>query len=128
MQIQLPIRQAFAACLALLCMLSLNYIGFYAHAHVGIAMTILGKLALSVLSLGLGFKLYAQFMHQVAEDIVSAWPYALLILLADLISAYFYIDDHSPDQWQLRGIVLSMVICVLYASIKKLISYCDTEK
>ena len=95
MQIQLPIRQALAACLALLCMVSLNWIGFYAHMHLGLAMTALGKLALSLLSLSLGFYVYSKRMKVRREAVVSAWHYFIILLLSDIFTTYFLSEDQG---------------------------------
>lgn len=118
MLIQLPIRQACAVCLALLCMVSLNYLGFYALVQLGIAMTALGKLALSLFSLSLGFGLYAKRMRQQPEPIVMLWPYAILVVVADLCTGDYIVDSKVSTQWHLSSIILSVVMCVGYWGLR----------
>ena len=118
MQIQLPIRQALAVFLALLCMVSLNYMGFYTLVQLGIAMTALGKLALSLFSLSLGFGLYAKQMRQQRESIVRLWPYALLVVVADLCTGDYALDSIVSVQWHLSTIILSVVMCAGYWGLR----------
>jgi hypothetical protein len=117
MQIQLPIRQALAACLALLCMVSLNWIGFYAHMHLGLAMTALGKLALSLLSLSLGFGLYAKRMQHQPEPIVMIWPYALLVVVADLMTGDYAVDATASAPYS-STVLLSGAMCIGYWGLR----------
>ena len=118
MQIQLPVRQAVTVCLALLCMVSLNYLGFYALAQLGIAMTALGKLALSLFSLSLGFGLYAKQMRQLPEPIVRLWPYALFVVVADLSTSAYAVDAKVSAQWHMSTIILSVGMCVGYWGLR----------
>lgn len=116
-------QQACAALLAVAVMITLAYLGFQAKQVWALNLTVMGKLSLSLLSLSVGFALYAKIMRTPCETLVAAWPYYLILLLTDLVVAQtVHVEQgiQQPTNFNVLIIVVGALMCGIYAGFAKL--------
>ena len=127
MQIQLPIRQALAVFLAVLLMIMASYCAFKIKHEFDVSVSVQGKIGLSLLSLSLGFTLYAKLMQTKIEEIAFAWPYYLILLLSDIFVAHYFPYKLSIEMGQIVN-VNALIMAGIISSIYMLYSKKYTNK
>ena len=109
-------KQAFAAFLAVLLMIMVSYCAFKIKHEFDVSVSVQGKIGLSLLSLSLGFTLYAKLMQTRVEEIASAWRYYLILLLSDIFVAHYFSNKPSIEMGQIVN-VNALIIAGIISSI-----------
>jgi hypothetical protein len=116
------IKKAGAVFFALAIMITMSYCAFSLKQHYQLQVSALGKLSVSLLSLSLGFYLYAKMMQSQFEQIVCAWRYYVLLLSSDLLFANYLHHTQGIDldgDFQPYAVLIGVGICAIYFCITR---------